>query len=108
MTYPLEFRKAIFATKTKKKLTYQQTSDLFSIPMRTLLRWSKRIEPCTTRNKPATKINMQALRDDVAQYPDDYQRERAKRFGVTSTGIRHALKRLGISYKKNTKTPKSK
>jgi hypothetical protein len=57
--------------------------------------WSKNIEPVLKRNKPATKINMEALRGDVEQYPDSYNEEGAKRFGVSPKGIFEALKRLG-------------
>ena len=47
---------------------------------------------------------MEALAKDVSQYPDLYQYERAKKFGVSQSTIFYALKRLKISYKKNTKT----
>jgi hypothetical protein len=38
---------------------------------------------------------MEALRGDVEQYPDSYNEEGAKRFGVSPKGIFEALKRLG-------------
>lgn len=44
---------------------------------------------------------MEALRKDVQDYPDRYQYERAKIFGVSQSAIFYALKRLNISYKKN-------
>ncbi|WP_407079486.1 IS630 transposase-related protein [Candidatus Regiella insecticola] len=50
---------------------------------------------------------MEALAQDVATYPDDYQYERAQRFGVSAQGIRHALKRLRVSRKKNTSVSQS-
>ena len=53
-----------------------------------------------TRNKPATKINMDGLEKDIDRHPDDYQRERGKRLGVTQSAIHYALQRLGVSYKK--------
>ena len=49
---------------------------------------------------------MDALKHDVEKRPDDYQWERALRFGVHQSTIYYALKRLGISYKKNTTTSK--
>ena len=100
--YPLKFREKVFAVKEKYKLTYQETSERFDLPIRTLFRWQERIEPKLTRNKPATKIDMEALRKDVEKHPDDYQWERAKRFNVGQSTIFYALKRLGISNKKNT------
>ncbi|MGP9715888.1 IS630 transposase-related protein, partial [Psychrobacter sp. AOP22-C1-22] len=39
--------------------------------------------------------------------PDDYQYERARRLNCSKTGIYHALKRLGISQKKDFGTSKS-
>ena len=48
---------------------------------------------------------MEALAEDVKTYPDAYQYERANRLGVSSSGIGHALKRLGVSYKKNARPP---
>jgi transposase len=60
-----------------------------------------RLEPKTTRHKPTSKIDMQALKEDINRYPDACHDERAKRFNVSKQGIGKALKRLGISYKKN-------
>ena len=101
MAYSLDFRKQVFKVKQKEKLTFEQTSDRFSIPIRTLFRWQNRIEPKTKRDKPSTKIDMEALAKDVKDNPDLYQYERAKAFGVSQSAIFYALKRLKISYKKN-------
>ena len=54
MTYPLQFREKVFATKDKFDLTFEETSQRFDIPIRTLFRWQQKIAPCVTRNKPAT------------------------------------------------------
>lgn len=108
MTYPLKFRQKVFAVKEKYNLTYEQTSERFDLPIRTLFRWQNKLEPCLTRNKPATKVDMDALKKDVELHPDDYQWERAKRFNVSQSTIAQALKRLGISNKKNTKTSQSR
>lgn len=106
MTYSLDFRRRIFAIKEKQELSFSETSKRFDVPMRTLFRWKKRMEPKIKRNKPATKIDMEALRNNVKEYPDLYQYERAEKFGVTQGAIWFALKRLGISYKKNSVPPK--
>lgn len=107
MSYSLDFRKQVFKIKSEKNLTYQRTSDLLSIPIRTLFRWRQGIEPKTKRNKPSTKIGMAALLKDVEENPDDYQYERAKRFGVGQSTIFYALKRLAVSNKKNAVPSKS-
>jgi len=101
MAYSLDFRKRVFKIKDKEKLTFQEASDRFNIPIRTLFRWQNRLEPKTNRDKPSTKIDMDALRKDVEDYPDAYQYERALRFGVSQSAIYYALRRLDITNKKN-------
>ncbi|MDC9588022.1 IS630 transposase-related protein [Xenorhabdus sp. XENO-10] len=105
MGYSLDFRKRVLAYKDKHSLTFEQTSAHFEISMRTLFRWCNKIEPCMTRDKPATKIPDAVLIADVQNFPDDYQWERAKRLGVSQSAIHYALKRLRITHKKNVKTP---
>jgi len=97
MTYSIDLRKKVLEVKEKEKLSYKEVARRFSVGIASVVRWSKRLEPQKTRNKPATKIDREALSADVAKYPDSYQYERAKRFGVTQQGIGAALKRLGIS-----------
>ena len=43
----------------------------------------------------------------LEQHPDDYMYERAQRFGCSKSGIEAALKRLGISQKKDLRASKS-
>ena len=107
MTYPLQFRQKVFSTKEKFQLTFEQTSQRFDVPIRTLFRWQRKMAPCMTRDKPATRLDMAQLAKDVEMAPDAYQWERALRFGVHQSTIYYALKRLEISYKKNTTTSKS-
>jgi len=83
MTYPLKFRQKILAIQIKHNLTFQEASERFEISIRTLFRWHKQLEPCMTRNKPATKIDMDQLRKDVEIYPDSYLRERAIKCQLT-------------------------
>ena len=70
MTYPLEFRRKVFATKEKFQLTFQETSERFDIPIRTIFRWQRQLEPHTQRKKPATKVNMEKLAQHVKHHPD--------------------------------------
>lgn len=107
MTYSLDFRKKVLKLKTEEKLSYEETTKRFKIGKTTLVRWHRKLEPQTTRNKPATKINMEALKQDLNDYPDGYQHERANRLGVSQKGICEALKRLGVTYKKNLKPSES-
>lgn len=107
MSYSKDFRLHVLRTKQLEGLTFKECASRFCIGIASLVRWSKNPYPKTTRNKPATKIDMEALKRDIEQYPDAYQYERAQKFGVTSTGIWHALKRLGVTYKKNLRSSKS-
>ena len=64
--------------------------------------------PIFKRNRPAQKIDMDALKKDVELNPDSFIYERAERFSVSNSGMRYALKRLGISRKKKgLKHPKA-
>ena len=47
--------------KEKEKLSFRKTAKRFDVGVASILRWSKNIKPLTIRNKPATKINMEAL-----------------------------------------------
>ncbi|WP_232281989.1 IS630 transposase-related protein [Beggiatoa alba] len=89
--------------KQEENLTLAAVAKRFQIAIASVVRWSKVLEAKRTRNKPS-KIDMEALKQDVVLYPDAYHYERAARFGITEGGIRSALKRLGISRKKKPQT----
>jgi len=105
MGYSIDLRRKVFAYKKNHKLTFAQTSEHFDINIATLFRWQKKIEPSNGHNRIAYKVDMQALKQDVEKYPDDYQWERAKRLNVGQSTIHYALKKLKLSFKKNTDTP---
>jgi hypothetical protein len=83
-----------------------ETWGLFNISMATLFRRSQKIDPQRTRDNPPIKIDMEALKKDVEDYPDAYHYERANRLKVPQRTIGYALKRLGVTYKKTSITPK--
>ena len=103
MTYSKDFRQKVLAYKDKKGLTFDETSEHFDIGVASLYRWSDNVEPCETRQKPATKVDMDKLKNDIKEFPDNYQWERAQRLGVGQPAIHYALKRLKITVKKNSK-----
>ena len=88
----------------KKGLTIDEAAERFDVSSASVSRWKLNPDPTLSRNKAATKIHMDALKIDVENYPDSFLSERAERFSVSISGIRYALKRLGFSRKKNTKT----
>jgi transposase len=100
MTYSIDFRKKVLSIKKQENLTFSEVSKRFSVGPASVVRWSQNIEPQRTRNKPTTKLNWEALAQDVKEHPDSYQYERAARFGVSPQGIAYALKQLKISCKK--------
>ena len=104
MTYSIDLREKVLSVKEQECLSFQVVADRFQIGVATVFRWSKRIEPKRTREKPPLKISNEALLADIDECPDAYIYERAKRLGVSRSGIQHALKRLKITYKKNIST----
>ena len=97
MTYPIHYRKKILA-KLEQGMTFQEAAAKFELSPTTIQRWKKRLEPKTTHDE--------LILQDLKDYPNDYQFERAIRLGCSKSGIQKALKRLGINPKKNTKAPK--
>ena len=93
MTYSLDFRKKALSIRAKEGLSFAQTAKRFGVSVNSLFLWSKRLEPI--------KIDNEALLEDIRQYPDAYNYERAERLNVSSSGICCALKRLRVTYKKN-------
>lgn len=66
----------------------------------------KIILPSSTNQYNITNVGAilfadEAIREDVKKYPDDFQYERASRFGVTAPAICLALKRLKLTRKKH-------
>ena len=92
MTYETSFRKHVFKIKEKEKLTSEQASKRFGINIRTLFRWKHKPIDTKRRNKPATKINMEGLKKDIDNRPDDYNYQRAARFEVSTQAIWAAMR----------------
>ena len=90
------------AIKEQEGLTQAEAAERFGVGVASITRWNKCLESKSMRTKPATKLDMKALEEDVKMYPDGYQYERAARLGFCQRAIGYALKRLGVSYKKNT------
>ncbi len=76
----------------------------FDVGVSTVVRWLKDITP-KVHGSRCRKIDLDALLQDIRDYPDAYQYERAQRFGVTQKAIWQALKKLRVSYKKNAGSP---
>ena len=101
MAYSVDFRRKVLDIKERDGLSIEKAAVRFGVGQASIFRWTKRLEPCRTRNKPSVKIDRDCLVRDVEKYPDAYQHERAERLGCSQRGISGALKRFGISRKKN-------
>ena len=108
MTYSLDFRQKVLTTRNKEKLSMAEVAQRFGVGVTSVMRWSKKIEPKPIRERPAIKVDMESLKKDVELYPDAYLVERAKRLNVSRNAIWCALKRLKVSYKKNTSAPEGR
>ena len=107
MTYPVQFRKKVLQVKVDEGLSFEDVAKRFGLSKTTVFKWSKNLEPQRFRNKAWKKLSKEGLLDDIKKYPDSYSYERAKRLGVSASGIRYAMKRLQVTYKKNPKSSKS-
>ena len=106
MTYSIDYRKQVLSS-IGDGMTIREASVFHGLSTSTIHSWQQNLVPKTERNKAPTKIPDDALIEDVKRYPDDYNYERARRLSCSKTGIFNALKRLGISQKKDLGTSKS-
>ncbi|MGX6960803.1 MAG: IS630 transposase-related protein [Rickettsia endosymbiont of Pentastiridius leporinus] len=58
--------------KRERKVELKATAKSFRIGKTTLVSWKQKLEPERARNKSATKIDMEALKEDVMNYPDSH------------------------------------
>lgn len=107
MSYSLHFIKKVLKLKSEG-MSYKKLSNKFDISVSAILDWKKGKLPKGKRNKPNTKLDIEALKKDVELYPDAYQKERAERLGVKKSCICNNLKKLGITYKKNSNSSQSR
>ena len=105
--YSNDFREKVLSVMKSEGLSVRITAKRFKMSQTTLMKWKHGIVPKTTRNKPTITVDMEALKKDIEHYPDAYHYERAQRLGCGRGGIYHALKRLGVTYKKNLKPSES-
>ena len=106
MTYSLDFRKQVLKS-LDEGMTFAEVAEFYNLSPTTIQNWKRRVHSKTTRQTKPYKIPDDVLLNDVKEYPYDYQYERARRLNCSKTGIYYALKRLGISQKKDLRTSKS-
>jgi len=106
MTYSLDFRMQVLKS-IDDGMTFTEAAEFYNLSPTTIQNWKRRVHSKTTRQTKPYKIPDDVLLKDVKEHPDDYQYERARRLNCSKTGIYHALKRLGISQKKDIRASKS-
>ena len=84
------FSNQSFSAPREKGLTFEPVSNCFDIFYSDVY-FVGEVEPSMARNKPATRIEMALLAQEMELYPDDYQWEPAKGFGVARSTIHYAL-----------------
>jgi transposase len=101
--YSIDLRKK--ALKYKETHSEAETSRIFGISVSAIRTWEK-IQKEQGSVKPkklersGRKIKEADLKADVEMHPDDFNWERAKRFGCTEEAIRKAMKRNKLTRKK--------
>jgi transposase-like protein len=69
MTYSLDFRRKALSVREQEGLTIAEVAARLGVGIASVVLWLKKVEPQRTRNKPATKIDMGALAQDVRDFP---------------------------------------
>ena len=104
--YSDDLRQAALKYYDSENVTQKQVCGIFGISLKTFSNWihqkkqgiySRRLNQS---RKGATKINESRLKEYIKENPDAYNHEIGEYFGVHSTTIYYACKRLGISRKK--------
>jgi len=105
MSYDIRYRERALLYLCEGN-SYRKTASVFKVSTSTLQKWKTQQEATGSlapkkRKETWRKIDPEKLRKYVAEHPDAYQHEIAATFGVRLYAIQKALKRLGITRKKN-------
>ena len=95
------------AVSYRQNHSQKQTCETFGVSSSALKKWQKQYnETGSLENKPLQrqwrKIDPEKLRADVQAHPEDFNDERAQRFGCSGEGIPLALQKLKITRKKKS------
>ena len=109
MRYSTDLRKRVLDF-IKAGGSKAEASRRFSITRVTIDRWLKAKDPFAY-HKPGPRgprsIDYDALKQQVAAFPDQTLKERADYFGVSAFCIQYSLKRIGYTCKKKVSAIKS-
>lgn len=104
MTYSIDFRKRVIAF-VHEGHTRAETCRLFGINPTTLRKWENMLETQgnlvdKTRQCPPRKLPKDELLTYIEQNPDAYLREIADHFSCSINAVWKALKKYGVTLKK--------
>ena len=105
MGYDIKFRERVM-DYLREGHTEKETAATFKVSTFTIWKWKSMLNESGTlapkkRKETWRKIDPDKLRKYVEEHPGAYQHEIAAAFGVRLFAIQKALKRLGITRKKN-------
>lgn len=112
MSYEPVYRKRVLEYRASGH-TLHETFCTFKVSISTIRAWEHQYRKeghlkNKPLNRPHKKIDPQKLETYVVAHPDAYQSEMAEAFGCTSSAIRKALTKLGITRKKRRRGTGSK
>jgi len=108
MTYSIDLRERVvaFVSKGGSKV---EACERFGVARSTVYEWLNMPDLTPKVHGPRfRKLDREALRRHVRDYPDALIRERAVHFGLSQTAMWYGLKQLRLSVKKNTAVPGKK
>ena len=104
--YSLDLRKRVVDAVLLRNQGIRETAEIYQVHQETVRNWVNLFREkgvlkidYVSIYKPR-KLNVEALRKEVEENPESYLSERAEKFGVVTSTICKALKRMGITYKK--------
>ena len=101
MPYSLDLRqKVINFVENGGKIT--EAAHIFGVARASIYRWLARTKLEATKVKRRQrKLDWKALEKDIKENPEAKLADRAKKFGVSTSSIFYALKKMKITRKKN-------
>jgi len=104
MYYDKKFREIVLK-HVEKGEKQEEVRKIFGLGKNTITEWKKlRAETRSLENRELErgfrKIDPEKLKKDVEEHPDDFNEQRAKRFGCSKDGIRLAMKKHKLTRKK--------
>ena len=104
MNYSTDFRRRV-STRVRSGDSKSAACRLFGISRSTLHSWLNRADLSPSQNGFRHRKDFER---HVAEHPDALQRERAAHFKVSTSSIRHALKRMETTRKKTDPSPRKR